>query len=64
MNQSLCFAKRTKVLKLLCVCVCVEVELLKERMAKLLLGEDMSGSGEGVCPALAISNAITNLYGT
>ncbi|CAF1972204.1 unnamed protein product [Brassica napus] len=37
-----------------------EVELLKERMAKLLLGEDMSGSGEGVCPA--ISNAITNLY--
>ncbi|XP_024013669.1 rop guanine nucleotide exchange factor 6 isoform X2 [Eutrema salsugineum] len=38
------------------------VELLKERMAKLLLGEDMSGSGEGVCPALAISNAITNLY--
>lgn len=39
-----------------------EVELLKERMAKLLLGEDMSGSGEGVCPALAISNAITNLY--
>lgn len=44
--------------------MCVEVELLKERMAKLLLGEDMSGSGEGVCPALAISNAITNLYGT
>ncbi|KAG7565827.1 PRONE domain [Arabidopsis suecica] len=39
-----------------------EIELLKERMAKLLLGEDMSGSGEGVCPALAISNAITNLY--
>lgn len=33
-------------------------------MAKLLLGEDMSGSGEGVCPALAISNAITNLYGS
>ncbi|CAH8355931.1 unnamed protein product [Eruca vesicaria subsp. sativa] len=39
-----------------------EVELLKERMAKLLLGEDMLGFGEGVCPALAISNAITNLY--
>ncbi|XP_010533659.1 PREDICTED: rop guanine nucleotide exchange factor 6 isoform X2 [Tarenaya hassleriana] len=38
-----------------------EVELVKERMAKLLLGEDMSGSGEGVCSALAISNAITNL---
>ncbi|CAH8313171.1 unnamed protein product [Eruca vesicaria subsp. sativa] len=31
-------------------------------MAKLLLGEDMSGSGEGVCPALAISNAVTNFY--
>ncbi|CAN7064782.1 unnamed protein product [Brassica oleracea var. botrytis] len=30
-------------------------------MAKLMLGEDMSGSAEGVCPA--ISNAITNLYG-
>ncbi|KAL0700776.1 hypothetical protein Bca4012_056898 [Brassica carinata] len=29
-------------------------------MAKLLPGEDMSGSGEGVCPA--ISNAVTNLY--
>ncbi|KAF2543070.1 hypothetical protein F2Q70_00036746 [Brassica cretica] len=26
-----------------------------------MLGEDMSGSAEGVCPA--ISNAITNLYG-
>ncbi|CAF2077000.1 hypothetical protein HID58_043487 [Brassica napus] len=30
-------------------------------MAKRMLGEDMSGSAEGVCPA--ISNAITNLYG-
>ncbi|WOL18180.1 hypothetical protein Cni_G26973 [Canna indica] len=38
-----------------------EVELVKERFAKLLLGEDMSGSGQGVCAALAISNAITNL---
>ncbi|KAF3590726.1 hypothetical protein DY000_02021328 [Brassica cretica] len=26
---------------------------LKERTAKLLLGEDMSGSGEGVCPAIS-----------
>ncbi|XVE94468.1 hypothetical protein REPUB_Repub02eG0011400 [Reevesia pubescens] len=38
-----------------------EVEVMKEKFAKLLLGEDMSGGGKGVCTALAISNAITNL---
>lgn len=38
--------------------------MMKERFAKLLLGEDMSGSGGGVSTALAISNAITNLCGT
>ncbi|CAN8257066.1 unnamed protein product [Cochlearia groenlandica] len=38
-----------------------DVEMMKERFAKLLLGEDMSGSGKGVCTALAVSNAITNL---
>ncbi|XP_074312867.1 rop guanine nucleotide exchange factor 1-like [Silene latifolia] len=38
-----------------------EVETMKERFGKLLLGEDMSGGGKGVCTALAISNAITNL---
>jgi hypothetical protein len=38
--------------------------MMKERFAKLLLGEDMSGSGKGVCTALAISNAVTNLCGT
>lgn len=43
--------------------VIAEVELMKERFAKLLLGEDMSGGGKGVCTALAISNAITNLSG-
>ncbi|CAK9171817.1 unnamed protein product [Ilex paraguariensis] len=37
------------------------MEMMKERFAKLLLGEDMSGSGKGVCTALAVSNAITNL---
>ena len=37
--------------------------MMKERFTKLLLGEDMSGSGKGVCTALAISNAITNLSG-
>ncbi|KAL6207599.1 hypothetical protein ACLB2K_018556 [Fragaria x ananassa] len=41
-----------------------EVELMKERFSKLLLGEDMSGGGNGVCTALAISNAITNLSAT
>uniref|UniRef100_J3L5U9 PRONE domain-containing protein n=1 Tax=Oryza brachyantha TaxID=4533 RepID=J3L5U9_ORYBR len=40
-----------------------EMEMMKERFAKLLLGEDMSGSGKGVCTALAIANAITNLCG-
>ncbi|XP_068639760.1 rop guanine nucleotide exchange factor 1-like [Aristolochia californica] len=41
-----------------------ELEMMKERFAKLLLGEDMSGGGKGVCTALAISNAITNLSAT
>ncbi|KAL3640684.1 Rop guanine nucleotide exchange factor 7 [Castilleja foliolosa] len=41
-----------------------ETEMIKERFAKLLLGEDMSGSGNGVCTALALSNAITNLCAT
>lgn len=40
-----------------------ELETMKERFSKLLLGEDMSGSGKGVCTAVTISNAITNLYG-
>ncbi|XP_074571049.1 rho guanine nucleotide exchange factor 8-like [Curcuma longa] len=38
-----------------------EIELLKDRYAKLLLGEDMSGCGKGVPSSLALSNAITNL---
>ncbi|KMT03106.1 hypothetical protein BVRB_8g196640 [Beta vulgaris subsp. vulgaris] len=38
-----------------------DIELLKERFAKLLLGEDNSGGGKGVSSALALSNAITNL---
>ncbi|KAI8565510.1 hypothetical protein RHMOL_Rhmol03G0264500 [Rhododendron molle] len=38
-----------------------DVELMKERFVKLLLGEDMSGGGKGVSSALALSNAITNL---
>lgn len=39
------------------------MDLMKERFAKLLLGEDMSGGGKGVSSALALSNAITNLAG-
>ncbi|CAL5210939.1 unnamed protein product [Lathyrus oleraceus] len=42
----------------------LEIEMMKERFAKLLLGEDMSGCGNGVATALAISNAITNLCAT
>lgn len=42
----------------------VDMEKMKERFAKLMLGEDMSGSGKGVCTALALSNDITNLSGT
>lgn len=38
-----------------------EVEMMKEKFSKLLLGEDMSGGSKGVSSALAISNAITNL---
>ena len=40
-----------------------DLELMKERFSKLLLGEDMSGHGKGVSLALTLSNAITNLAG-
>ncbi|ESQ48325.1 hypothetical protein EUTSA_v10021916mg [Eutrema salsugineum] len=40
---------------------CCIHEQMKERFAKLLLGEDMSGGGKGVSSALALSNAVTNL---
>ncbi|KAJ4787806.1 rop guanine nucleotide exchange factor-like protein [Rhynchospora pubera] len=40
----------------------LEMALMKEKFAKLLLCEDMSGSGQkGVSPALTLSNAVTNL---
>ncbi|OVA14027.1 PRONE domain [Macleaya cordata] len=42
----------------------LELDMMKEKFSKLLLGEDMSGSGKGVCSAVAISNSITNLYAT
>ncbi|KAK2432842.1 rop guanine nucleotide exchange factor [Trifolium repens] len=50
--------------KQLSVLPVLEIEMMKERFSKLLLGEDMSGSGNGVSTALAISNAITNLCAT
>jgi len=40
-----------------------DIDLMKEKFAKLLLGEDMSGGGKGVSSALALSNAVTNLAG-
>ncbi|MED6125979.1 hypothetical protein PIB30_073828 [Stylosanthes scabra] len=39
----------------------LEVEMMKERFAKLLLGEDISGRGNEAPTTLAISNVITNL---
>ena len=41
----------------------IELDMMRERFSKLLLGEDMSGVGKGVCTAVTISNSITNLYG-
>ncbi|KAK6772964.1 hypothetical protein RDI58_028202 [Solanum bulbocastanum] len=38
-----------------------DVEMMKERFAKLLLGEDVTGGSKGVSTALALSHAITNL---
>jgi hypothetical protein len=40
-----------------------DAEIVREKFSKLLLGEDMSGTGKGVSSALALSNAITNLAG-
>lgn len=41
----------------------VDVETMKEKFAKLLLGDDVTGGRKGVSTALALSNAITNLAG-
>ncbi|XP_062220031.1 rop guanine nucleotide exchange factor 14-like isoform X2 [Phragmites australis] len=41
-----------------------DIEYMKEKFAKLLLGGDNSGGARGVCTALALSNAITNLSAT
>jgi hypothetical protein len=39
------------------------VEVMKEKFAKLLLGEDVTGGCKGQTTALALSNGITNLAG-
>lgn len=39
----------------------LDVETMKEKFAKLLLGEDVTGGSKGQTTALALSNAITNL---
>uniref|UniRef100_M8BVN9 Rop guanine nucleotide exchange factor 1 n=1 Tax=Aegilops tauschii TaxID=37682 RepID=M8BVN9_AEGTA len=41
-----------------------DIEIMKEKFAKLLLGDDVSGGARGVCAALALSNGITNLSAT
>ncbi|KAJ0989801.1 hypothetical protein J5N97_008157 [Dioscorea zingiberensis] len=38
-----------------------DVEVMKEKFAKLLLGEDVSGGTRGISTALALSNAIISL---
>ncbi|KAK6934086.1 PRONE domain, partial [Dillenia turbinata] len=38
-----------------------DVETMKEKFAKLLLGDDITGGGKGLTSALALSNAITGL---
>ncbi|OAY73526.1 Rop guanine nucleotide exchange factor 14 [Ananas comosus] len=41
-----------------------DVEAMKEKFARLLLGEDVSGGTKGLSTALALSNAISNLSAT
>ncbi|WVZ74031.1 hypothetical protein U9M48_022261 [Paspalum notatum var. saurae] len=42
----------------------LDIENMKEKFAKLLLGDDSSGGARGVCTALALSNGIINLSAT
>lgn len=41
-----------------------DVEIMKEKFAKLLLGEDTTGGSKGHSSALALSHSITKLAGT
>ena len=41
-----------------------DVATMKEKFARLLLGDDITGGRKGISTALSLSNAITNLAGT
>lgn len=41
-----------------------DMEAMKVKFSKLLLGEDLTGGSNGLSTALALSNAISNLSGT
>ncbi|KAK1286431.1 Rop guanine nucleotide exchange factor 1 [Acorus calamus] len=41
-----------------------DIETMKEKFSKLLLGDDISGGCKGISTALVLSNAITNLSAT
>ncbi|KAI4312936.1 hypothetical protein MLD38_037721 [Melastoma candidum] len=45
-------------------CVASDIVTMKEKFAKLLLGDDVTGGSNGHSTALALSNAITNLAAT
>ncbi|KAI4370795.1 hypothetical protein MLD38_019105 [Melastoma candidum] len=45
-------------------CVASDIVMIKEKFAKLLLGDDVTGGSNGHSTALALSNAITNLAAT
>lgn len=40
-----------------------DLETMREKFAKLLLGEDVTGGTKGISTALALSNAINSLAG-
>lgn len=50
--------------KPVCLVKSSDVEMMKEKFAKLLLGEDTTGGKNGLSTALALSNAISSLAGT
>lgn len=68
-NARSCYCKYARILLVLEKMIRVgwlhfaDAEKVREKFSKLLLGEDMSGTGKGVTSALALSNAITNLAG-
>ncbi|XP_020573884.1 rop guanine nucleotide exchange factor 14 isoform X2 [Phalaenopsis equestris] len=57
-NLRLC--KRGKI-PIACTMHHLDVQIMRERFAKLLLGDDTSGGSKGISAALALSKAITSL---